>query len=207
MTKTTVDSMFLSPNNNNNSPKNPHYHNLELQLSTTSVSPKKDNNHFSTQLHLSILSSHIGEKTECTNKDVDDGSKKPDFVVAARLKETAREQLKLAMAEKVFAEEARQQAKRQIELAEQEFSKAKRIRVQAQAEVEKAQALKDHAIKQINSTILQITCHACKQHFQARTPPEENSLVGSYISSAITDQGEVENDDTVIRTKASTTNK
>lgn len=82
------------------------------------------------------------------------------------------------MAEKMFAEEARKQAKRQIELAEQEFENAKRIRKQAQAELDKAHMLKEHATKQINATILQITCHACKQQFQAistSTPPDENS--------------------------------
>lgn len=102
------------------------------------------------------------------------------------------------MAEKAYAEEARKQAKRQIELAEQEFSNAKRIRQQAQAELDKAYALKEHAMKQINSTILQITCHSCKQQFQARNhaTQDENSLVLSYVSSAITtDGGEVENDD------------
>ena len=213
----TTDTMFLSPTKDN-SPKNAHYHNLELQLLTTSnptevsISPKEDVNH-STQLQLSIGSSDIGEKIEstvtCTNKEARMKSthqeihEKPDFV-ASRLKEQAREQLRSAMAEKAYAEEARQQAKRQIELAEQEFSKAKRIRLQAQAELGKAQALKDHAIKQINSTILQITCHACKQQFQARTPPEENSLVVSYISSAIT-EGEVEKDIRTNLTKATNT--
>ena len=102
------------------------------------------------------------------------------------------------MAEKVYAEEARQQAKRQIELADKEFTHAKRIRQQAQAELDKAQALKEHARKQINSTILQITCHACKQQFRTRTagnvaPPDENSLVLSYMSSAITEGEVVEN--------------
>ncbi|XVE57228.1 hypothetical protein DITRI_Ditri04bG0074400 [Diplodiscus trichospermus] len=202
----TTDTMFLSPTKDI-SPKNAQHHNLELQLLTTSdptevlVSTQKGAQ--STQLHLSIGSSDIGEKIEstvtCTDKDASKKStqqvtlEKPDLFVASRLKEQALQQLRLAMQEKAYAEEARQWAKRQIELAEQEFVKAKRIRLQAQAEFEKAQALKDHAIKQINSTILQITCYACKQQIQARTPPEENSLAVSYISSAIT-EGEVQND-------------
>ncbi|KAJ1438633.1 hypothetical protein SESBI_02895 [Sesbania bispinosa] len=108
--------------------------------------------------------------------------------------EQAREHLRIAMAEKAYAEEARKQAKRQIELAEQEFTNAKRIRQQAQSELDKAYALKEHAMKQVNSTMLQITCHACKQQFQAQD--HENSLVLSYMSSAITTEGggEVEND-------------
>lgn len=111
------------------------------------------------------------------------------------------------MAEKAYADEGRKEAKRQIEVAEKEFANAKRIRQEAQAELDKAYALKEHAIKQINSTMLQITCHACKRQFhQARPttlslitpfpppPQDENSLVLSYMSSAITTEGgEVEN--------------
>ncbi|KAK9278094.1 hypothetical protein L1049_027652 [Liquidambar formosana] len=206
-----TDTIFSSRDRDNIS-KNAHYHNLELQLSTTSnrndisVSPKTDENH-STQLQLSIGSCDFSEKNESNVAKLsnDTGrsspresntSEKPALLAASRLKEQAREQLTLAMAEKAYAEEARQAAKRQIELAEQEFNNAKRIRQQAQAELDKAQALKEHAMKQINSTILQITCHACKLQFQAKmatAPPDENSLVLSYMSSAIT-EGEVEND-------------
>ncbi|KAJ6411177.1 hypothetical protein OIU84_007855 [Salix udensis] len=214
---TTSDpAMFLSPTSATNAvDKTDHssktaaqYHNLDLQLSTTSrnpvevsVSPKRDDN-YSTQLQLSIGSSDVSDKNESnityTNKDhagksspgESNNSPKPELG-ASRLKEQAREQLKMAMAEKIYAEEARKQAKRQIELAEQEFSNAKRIRQQAQAELGKAQVLRQHAIKQIESTILQITCHACKQKFHARAPAGENSLVFSYMSSSIT-EGEVE---------------
>lgn len=100
------------------------------------------------------------------------------------------------MAEKALADEARQQAKRQIELAEQEFANAKRIRHQAQVELNRAQALRDHAVKQINSTLLQVTCYGCKQQFQAKPliVSDENSLVASYMSSVVT-EGEEENDD------------
>ncbi|XVF53738.1 hypothetical protein PTKIN_Ptkin05aG0122900 [Pterospermum kingtungense] len=194
----TTNTLFMSPTKDN-SPKNAHYHNLELQLSTNcnlhevSVSSKTHDNH-STQLQLSIEPTTVTctEKDSCKEKQVFDPS---------RLKEEAREQLWLAMAEKAYAEEARQQAKMQIELAEQEFGKAKRIRQQAQVELEKAQALKDRAIKQISSTILQITCHNCKQQLQATTPSDENSLIMSYISSAITEV-EVENNVPTDVTKA-----
>ncbi|XP_039050556.1 zinc finger protein SHOOT GRAVITROPISM 5-like isoform X1 [Hibiscus syriacus] len=180
----TTGTMLLSPTKDN-SPKNQHYHNLELQLLTTpnptevSVSPK-NHDHHSIRLQLSIGSSNIGSES--------------------RLKEEAVARLRSAMAEKAYAEEARQQAKRQIELAEHEFPRAKRIRQLAQAELAKAQALKNHAVKQIKSIILEITCHACKQRFQATPPPQENSLVVSYISSAIT-EGEVENDSRTNQTK------
>lgn len=99
------------------------------------------------------------------------------------------------MTEKAYAEEARQQAKRHIELAEQEFSNAKRIRHQAQAELEKARALKEQATKQINSTMLEITCHSCKHNFQQaavisplfaeRNSSHDNSVGLSYISAAL----------------------
>lgn len=111
-------------------------------------------------------------------------------LAASRLKELASEQLKLAMAEKASAEEARQEAKRQTELAEMEFANARRIRQQAQAELEKAHILKEQAIKKVSSTILQITCHACKHQFQATAagaPSDETSLAMSYMSSALTE--------------------
>ncbi|GMI71492.1 INDETERMINATE(ID)-DOMAIN 15, SHOOT GRAVITROPISM 5, ARABIDOPSIS THALIANA INDETERMINATE(ID)-DOMAIN 15 [Hibiscus trionum] len=177
LAKTTCTMLSLSPTKDN-SPKNDQFHNLELQLLTTSnptevsVSPK---NH-PIQLQLSIGSSDTStEKGPINEKPV---------LVASRQKQEAVAQLRLAMAEKAYAEEARQQAKRQIELAEHEFARAKRIRQQAQAESAKAQALKNHAVKKIKSTILQITCHACKQRCQA----------------AIT-EGEVENDSRTNLTK------
>lgn len=164
---------LLSPTHSSRTQKD---YNLDLKLSTssttplnTSISPKEHENR-STQLHLSIGSSNFSEKTD--PKD---------------------EPLRVAMAEKAFAEDARLQAKRQIEWAEQEFANAKRIRQQAQAELDKAQALREHAMKQINSTILQITCHACKQQFRPKNqvlPPDDMS----YISSAVT-EGDVENND------------
>ncbi|OVA08646.1 zinc finger protein [Macleaya cordata] len=222
ITKPTTETVFLCPDrkhqNSTPSSADNHHHNLELQLlpssnphlmnnMDTSVSQNSDENHV-TQLQLSIGSCDHGEKNEsnqpnsnksgCGSSPRDAMNVEEPAIAASRMKEQAREQLKLAMAEKAFAEEARQQAKRQIELAEQEFANAKRIRQQAQAELDKAQILKEHATKQINSTILQITCHACKQQFQATiatssAPPDENSLVVSYMSSAIT-EGEGEND-------------
>ncbi|KAI4352061.1 hypothetical protein L6164_006347 [Bauhinia variegata] len=233
MPKPAAEPSFLNNNHNpsaETSSKNKKklFPNLELQLSTITTSnaietiaassPKIGETH-STQLQLSIGSSEISEKNESNNrnspKESSNSSEKPGgggggAAAAMRLQEQAREHLRIAMAEKAYAEEARKQAKRQIELAEQEFSNAKRIRQKAQAELDKAYALKEHAIKQINSTMLQITCHACKQQFQARTtitttttttpatplPPDENSLVLSYMSSAITTEGgEVEKND------------
>ncbi|KAM7267037.1 hypothetical protein ACFE04_009203 [Oxalis oulophora] len=204
LAKPTTDTLFSNNPTIDNSPKNAHYHNnnnntLELQLLTTDRhnSPNKENH--STQLQLSI-----GSSSDLSYKNIstDQSSKKPTFL-AARMKEEAREQLKLAMVEKSYAEEARNQAKRQIELAEQEFANAKKIRQQAQAELDKAHALKEHAVKQINSAILEVTCRSCKQQFQTIrlvTPPDENSLVQSYnnnnnnnVSSALTEgEGEVE---------------
>nr|XP_043623800.1 zinc finger protein SHOOT GRAVITROPISM 5 [Erigeron canadensis] len=95
------------------------------------------------------------------------------------------EKMKMAIAENELAEEARQQAKRQIETAELEFANAKRIRKQAQAELERAKALREQATKKISSTILEITCHSCKQRFQA----SNNGVVttADEMSSAVTE--------------------
>nr|XP_009777609.1 PREDICTED: protein SHOOT GRAVITROPISM 5-like [Nicotiana sylvestris] len=177
----------VNPNIIKNSTKQ--RHNLELQLLTTttsssspfdvSVSSKPNEDHSTYNLQLSIGSSDFNERNE--------SSENATALDALKLKDEAREQLKLAMAEKAYAEEARQQTKRQIELAEQEFANAKRIRQQAQVELDKANALKKQAIKQINSTLSQITCHSCKHKFQAPPSDENNSLTLSYISSALTE--------------------
>ncbi|KAL1554024.1 zinc finger protein SHOOT GRAVITROPISM 5-like [Salvia divinorum] len=170
--------------------------NLELQLLTKSSGEDQ-----STQLQLSIGSSEItGDKAEaemvsrCSPRGSSTAGGRPE---AARVKDQAQEQLRMAMAEKAYAEEARQVAKRQIEAAEQEFANAKRIRQAAQAELQKAQALKEQATKKINAAMLEITCHSCKSKFQqalfaessafSRENSNSNSIsIGlNFISSAL----------------------
>lgn len=136
-------------------------HHLELQLLPSS------NILCATNLNLSIGSSSQNEAS---------GSRE-------------NEELKLAVGEMSVAEEARKEAKRQIELAELEFANAKRIRQQAKAELDKAQIIQEEATKRISSTILEITCYACKQQFQTRkvnvtSSADEASLAMSYMSSA-----------------------
>ncbi|XP_044465569.1 zinc finger protein SHOOT GRAVITROPISM 5-like [Mangifera indica] len=194
--KPTMEAILKSPLKKNAN----YYHNLELQLLTTSnslevsVSPKNIDDNHSTQLQLSIGSSDFsdhkngGKMANSPRESTTNNEKQSTTVQASRVKEQAREELRMAMAEKAYAEEAREAAKRQIELAEQEFANAKRIRQQAQTQLEKAQTLKEHAIKQINSTMLNITCHNCQQQFQTRLPPDhhEKTFPLSYISSATT---------------------
>jgi hypothetical protein len=183
---------LISEQNNNNIPStSEQQHNLELQLLPSS------DEIFATHLKLSIGSSDGGERSEANKTNLstsrrsvseNNGSERTSEV--ARLKEFANEELKLAMNEKAYAEEARREAKRQIEIAEVEFANAKRIRQQAQAELEKSQLLKEQATKKISSTMLQITCQACKQQFHASTavaPSDETSLAVSYMSSATTE--------------------
>ncbi|KAL6295309.1 hypothetical protein ACE6H2_003451 [Prunus campanulata] len=190
---------------------------LELQLlpssnTRTTSPPNLDENH-ATHLKLSIGSSSCDqrgdEKKDQTSQPSSSGIRRSSSnaekmdgagrtLEVARLKEFASEELKLAMAEKAYAEDARREAKRQIEMAELEFANAKRMRQQALAEMEKAQFLKEQAMKKISSAILQITCQACKQHFHASAttavgPSDETSLAMSYMSSATT-EGEGDHD-------------
>ncbi|GAB4850616.1 hypothetical protein Ancab_029925 [Ancistrocladus abbreviatus] len=145
---TAAAGLVMPKQNNNNSSGNNQCHNLELQLS--------------------IGSSDVSDKNESSvaNSSDDQLGRREEAAGGSCTEQL----LKLVMAEKAYAEEARREAKRQIELAEREFENAKKIRQQAQAELDKAQVLKEHAVKKISSTLLQITCHACKQQFQARTP-------------------------------------
>lgn len=97
------------------------------------------------------------------------------------------EKMKMTLSsENEFAEEARQQAKRQIETAELEFAHAKRIRKQAQAELERARVLREQATKKISATILEITCHSCKQRFQAASN-NAAATTADEMSSAVTE--------------------
>ncbi|CAL5339098.1 zinc finger protein SHOOT GRAVITROPISM 5-like [Camellia sinensis] len=198
-----VGPVFLCPERHSSSNTDDQQHNLELQLLSSSSNAYAsalqicDENH-ATNLKLSIGSCSQGEQN-CTNLDAG-RSYRPERnatetrLEASRLKEEADEKLKLAMFEKAYAEEARIQAKKQIEMAELEFANAKRIRQQAQAELERAQLLKEKATKKISSTILLITCHSCKQQFQATTTSiaraDETSLAASYMSSATTTEGD-----------------
>lgn len=185
-------------------------HNLELQLLPSSLNPQEKGNskskaNYETGLKLSIgtttISNDNNEKeSEKSEKHCSEAQETPPSVSdsistleVARLKEFASVELKLAIAEKAYAEEARREAKRQIEIAEDEFENAKRIRKQAQDELGKAEALRKQAIKKISSTVMEITCQACKQQFQSSTsgvPSEETSIVMSYnnMSSATTDE-------------------
>ncbi|KAF4404507.1 hypothetical protein G4B88_005893, partial [Cannabis sativa] len=184
--------ILLSPNN---------------KTDPNSTHDREINHQYSTQLQLSIGSSDFGgEKNHnSNNNNVESNANNNNnhksspresmmssttttntTVEKTRLmKEEAREQLRVAMAEKCYAEEARQQAKRQIELAEKEFANAKRIRQQAQSELDKAQALKEHAMKQLNSTLLQLTCHACKHHFHNNSNTNNNSNARTTLSYII----------------------
>ncbi|KAF8008482.1 hypothetical protein BT93_K2223 [Corymbia citriodora subsp. variegata] len=186
-------NIFSNPIVNKPSSKKDHhddFHNLELQLSTSSnptetISANRPNRDekFPPHLQLSMSSSCA----DCACERNGDGSR-----------DQLTHQLRMALAEKAYADEARQAARRQIEQAEREFANAKRMRQQAQAELDKAHALKEHARKKMSSAILQITCQVCKQKLQARellrlAPDHESSLALSYMSSAIT-EGEVDND-------------
>ncbi|KAL6846239.1 hypothetical protein ACP4OV_023687 [Aristida adscensionis] len=122
------------------------------------------------------------------------------MVAAARAnEEAAREQLRQAAAEKAAADEARAHARRHAELAEQELASAKRMRRQAQVELSRAHALREHAVRQVNATLLQITCLSCRHKFRARPPPAAAAMspdvACSYVSSVLTEGGDAEVDD------------
>ncbi|RCV11912.1 hypothetical protein SEVIR_2G235100v4 [Setaria viridis] len=117
---------------------------------------------------------------------------------ARQEEEEAREQLRQAAAEKAAADEARAQARRHAELAEQELASAKRMRRQAQVELSRAHALREHAVRQVNATLLQITCLGCRHKFRARPPTLADAgpeVACSYVSSVVTEGGDPEVDE------------
>jgi len=122
------------------------------------------------------------------------GSEALDAAARARLEEEARDLLRQAVAEKAAADEARTQARRHAELAEQELASAKRMRRQAQVELSRAHALREHAVRQVNATLLQITCLGCRHKFRARPAPPPD-VACSYVSSVVTEGGDAEVDE------------
>uniref|UniRef100_A0A0E0LVR1 C2H2-type domain-containing protein n=1 Tax=Oryza punctata TaxID=4537 RepID=A0A0E0LVR1_ORYPU len=141
------------------------------------------------RLQLSIGFGGARDDDGCNNSS----SRGEVSAAATRLKEEAHEQLRLAMAEKAAADEARAHAKRQAELADQELATARRMRHQAQVELSRAHALRDHAIRQVDATQLQITCYSCRHKFRARAAAM-SSEVASYVSSVVTEGGDAEVD-------------
>ncbi|EPS70170.1 hypothetical protein M569_04587, partial [Genlisea aurea] len=157
---------------------------LELQLYTGKYIAKffllisanlleEDNS--ATQLQLSIGSSEIGEKSEAEEQTA---------VTTA-----AEEMMSMAMADKVYADEARQQAKSQMAAAEEEFSEAKKLRILAQMELEKAQALKENAAAQIGAAMAMFKCRSCMNNLRREAPSSSSSssMELSYISAALRD--------------------
>jgi hypothetical protein len=127
-----------------------------------------------------------------------DGGGEALFGAARANEEEAREQLRQLVAEKETAEEARAQAERQAELAEQELASAKRMRRQAQVELSRAHALREHAVRQVNATLLQITCLSCRHKFRARPPVAMSAeAVCSYVPSVVTEGGDAEVDESL----------
>ncbi|XP_010531697.1 PREDICTED: protein indeterminate-domain 14-like [Tarenaya hassleriana] len=159
-------------------------HNLELQLLPSRSAEETHETSLKLSIGMATTSSDVVQRKNSYEKG------------ETSVKDRANEQLKLA-------EEARREAKRQIEMAEIEFENAKRIRRQAQTELGKAQILREQATQRISATMVRITCHSCKQKFQAPVateapapgaPPscgeDSTSLAVSYVSSATTGEGE-----------------
>lgn len=155
---------------------------LELQLLPSGVQP---------HTHSPSPITPNSDEAQATKLRLSIGSSpRPD---EERVKE---EEMRAAVAEKAFADEARRKARRQIEEAEQEFANAKRIRQHVQAELDKAQLFKEQANRRINALLLQMTCLACRQHLQTSAAAAvadrvevaaSRTDVVSYMSSAVTE--------------------
>ncbi|KAJ6812729.1 putative protein indeterminate-domain 16 [Iris pallida] len=104
-------------------------------------------------------------------------------LAAGRLRDEAREQTRLAAADRAAAEEARAQARRQVEMAEMELSHARRLRHHAQAELGRACAVREHSVREVGSVLLQITCQACRSQFPAAPGVAANFSVDSSAAS------------------------
>ncbi|EPS62934.1 hypothetical protein M569_11852, partial [Genlisea aurea] len=118
---------------------------LELRLLTGSENSFEEDRS-TTQLQLSIGSSGAA--------------------AAEKLREEAGEAVRMAAAEKVYADDTREKAKREVQAAAEEFSKAKKLRRQAQAELENARALRERAAVEIGTAAAMMTCHYCRMNLR-----------------------------------------
>ncbi|KQJ98590.1 hypothetical protein BRADI_3g37890v3 [Brachypodium distachyon] len=176
-----------------------HQHNLELQLMPprgtagpiarrasppAAVIPKPDADANAMRLELSIGVRFGAGAREDSNSS----SEAEDMAAAARaLKGEAREQLRLAAMEKAAADETRAEARRHAELAEQELAGARRMREQARAELGRAHAVRDHAVRQLDAALLEITCYGCRGKFRARAA---TMAAASYDVPSVVTEGE-----------------
>ncbi|XP_044502146.1 zinc finger protein SHOOT GRAVITROPISM 5-like isoform X2 [Mangifera indica] len=133
-----------------------HHHNqieapsldLQLSISVRPIEPPSN----------CVLSGQI-----CEFDDVNKCATGNNCVDVESLKWQAAEQIRLAAAEKAYAESVRELTKREMELAQSEFARARQMWERAREEVEKAERMKERATKQIDSTCMEITCHSCRQ--------------------------------------------
>ncbi|KAK6924662.1 hypothetical protein RJ641_008988 [Dillenia turbinata] len=91
---------------------------------------------------------------------------KPETSSVEALQWEAAEQIRLAAMEKAYAERVRELTRREMELAQSEFARARLLWERAREEVEKAERMKERATRQIDSSCMEITCHACRQRFR-----------------------------------------
>ncbi|ERN09923.1 hypothetical protein AMTRI_Chr06g171990 [Amborella trichopoda] len=85
---------------------------------------------------------------------------------AEAVRRQAEEQRRLASAERAYAERAREMARREIQIAEREFTRARKMREKAHEEIEMAQRMREQATRRVDSSCMEITCHACRQQFR-----------------------------------------
>ncbi|KAL5725623.1 hypothetical protein ACHQM5_008748 [Ranunculus cassubicifolius] len=81
------------------------------------------------------------------------------------LKWEAEQQIRLATAEKTYADQVREMARREMELAQSELVRARMIWEQAKQEMEKVDRMKEIASRKIDSKHMEITCQTCWQRF------------------------------------------
>ena len=82
------------------------------------------------------------------------------------LKLQAAEQVRLAAAEKAYAEQVRELTRKEMEMAEKEFARARLLWERAREEIDKVERMKENAMRMVGSTCAEITCQACRQRFR-----------------------------------------
>lgn len=82
------------------------------------------------------------------------------------MKRHAADQIRLAAADKAYAERVRELTRREMEAAESEFARATHVWERAHQEMEVAQKMKDKATTRVDPSCVEITCQSCRLRFR-----------------------------------------
>ncbi|XP_047333135.1 protein indeterminate-domain 16-like [Impatiens glandulifera] len=163
-----VAAYHRRPTNNSsssNSPKIPPWQHSDPPPIKFRSQPNSQSDPFDVGPSLDLQLS-ISVRPKRPPRPVSGGPNRVDQFSVEALRWQTAEQIRLAAAEKAYAERVRELTRREMEMAQSEFARAKRVWERAREEVERAELMKERATRRVDSACMEITCHSCRQKFR-----------------------------------------